>query len=1839
MASNRIYRVRGDVQEIAAPQTRQVGISAPRRLTPGSGRQRGGAICDLAADELVRVTLANGFSLWTRADDLLRERGRAAQARGGETAWDLELGPPARAGGGTRGALGLGIQTLEVFGVDLKGMTARALGEWLEGHQLGREPGLYACTLDDPFALVPATAIPEGPGPCLVFLHGTGSSCQGSFGALWAADNKAGRAARAALKARYGTRVYAFEHRSLTQSPLVNARDLARLLPAGAELHLVSHSRGGMLGELLCLAERDRDRDPLRPDLIRALFDADRTVAPQLGLSPLDPQAAKGLGQAYGEDRKALVELRDLLDQSKPKVSRFVRVACPARGTTLASGRLDRWLSVLGYLGVPELLGDALDFLLAVVKERTDPRTLPGLEAMMPGSALTRLLNHPDLVTTADLSVIAGDAEGDSTWGQIKLLAADWFYGADHDLVVNTGSMLGGLRRPRGGARFRRHQGPTVTHFNYFRNELSLGWLTAALTRLDGADAGFGPIETAPHEAPLRRGAQRPGRGSGRPRPLAVVLPGTMGSALSADGRDVWLDYWALMRGELGRLRRDQGAQVRATGLLDSFYGPLIDFLAASHRVEVFPYDWRLSVRDAAAELTRQLETWLPAVEPSAQPVHLVAHSMGGLVVRAMIADGGAGAAVWRRILALPESRLLMLGTPNQGSWEALRWLTGTNPTLAKLSLLDLTRGSDGIVDLVRDFPGLLELLPCDADAPDLARAQFWRDLKADLGAAWSTAAAAALRQTRDTWTLLRRTLPDPRVLVYVAGCQPVTVAGYELTPYEESHLAGRKRLGFRATAAGDGTVTWASGALPGVPVWYLADTAHDALCTSKAAFPAYLDLLATGTTSRLPQTPPARSRDAAALGATFPLPAAPPLDDIPDPAAVAALGFGPGLPPGEGMDEPAAPVIQIGVRHGNLAYARHPVLVGHYQGDVLVNAERSLDEHLGGALAKGLVLGLYPGRAGTQALYLNPSPSGRPGGAVVIGLGQVGELSPGVIEAGVRDALLAYALRIEACPDARFGDPQGVRSAALTCLLVGSGAGGLTVFDSVDAILRGALAAADRLAEADLDRRVVVDRLEFLELHLDIAIAAAEALDEALRDGKLAGRFAWPGRTLEEGEGGLRRLRGDGPSGWWQRLEIIEETPADVLRFIASTDRARAEVTLASGQLRLADAFIAQACQSERTNTEVSKTLFEMLLPNRLRELSQRQDDLVVLVDETSARFPWELLEDRWSHNGRPPAVAAGLVRQLKAQDFRPHPAHAVAPRALVVGNPDLGGWPDFADLRGAREEAERVAQVLRERGYRVLDIIDQGPDVILNGLHKDAWRILHLAGHGVHDYPLPGPAGSRPLSGMVIGRDTLLTPGDIGQMRWVPELVFINCCHLGKTGPKVAPQHNRLAANLAVEFIRMGVKAVVAAGWAVDDAAARAFAETFYAHLLDGVPFGAAVRAAREEVWTRFPDVNTWGAYQCYGDPSFRLRGDGCLPLSPLARRYYAPGQLVADLYNHTESVRMQIRNRGDDPEALAALRQGIDDLFAAIPDDRREVWLARADVAAAVGLAWGETRAYAEAVNWLDKALRADTGDCSLRALEQRNAFRVRLAGEQWQALRGQPEGPDKEGRRQALVEQIDEAINELAAVCRRAATVERLTLLGNACRRLAWLDTGARGRLEALANMAAYYRQALDKVAEGTGATGAETGAEMGQGGADRGDAAGLAAQRYPHWVAARVLAAGLDATLDGDWRADLAAGCRRMGALAAARNAEQPSFRLAVAVADNATAQLLTTPVGEAPPAEAEAEVTGLYRAAFQGGASPGEIAAVLEGLDFLIDLGSLLPGPVATALANIRQAL
>ncbi|MCC2657429.1 MAG: hypothetical protein K0Q76_2537 [Panacagrimonas sp.] len=1557
-SKNSKVRIRGAFEEHAdfLPGT-GLRIEPRAVLRPGTTARDGVAEQEreFAADDLVRVHFEDDLVLWLRADDLALDYGRREGARdGGGGAWVI-TGPTLA--GRDRGLMRVGIKLLEFFGVDLAGKAAAALGDKGELRQLGGRQGLFRVALDaQPLKLgaVQGGALPPQDGPILVFVHGTASSMTGSFGGLW--TSAAGLQARRDLFERYRDRAFAWEHRSMTRTPIDNALELAHALPIGADIHLVTHSRGGLVGELLCLGSRERaDVFEQKLDdgraLIERIFSPDPAMATELGLPRLKGAGANAQAEVRRRQLATFRELIKTLDARRLRVRRFVRVACPARGTTLASGRLDRWLSVVQMLLGRSLPGvgvaaELLDFVLAVVKERTDPRSLPGLESMMPASPVVRLLNVPQLRVAADLSVIAGDVQGDSIWSRLKLLVTDWFYGGEHDLVVNTPSMIGGARRAPGGARFERDQGPAVTHFNYFQNERTVRLLVGGLTRADDGLGGFRPIETASQviedaQRPIARAKATTPAPPG-PRPTVIVLPGTMGSALRIADEEIWLSFSRLMFGALGRIAYGRGAEPFA--LLDSFYGPLVEHLRHSHRVEVFAYDWRHSVEQAARQLADRLTPLLADCERSGQPLRIVAHSMGGLVTRAFIA---AFPKLWRRIQALPGSRFLMLGTPNRGSFEAMRWLTGFNPTQAKLILLDLTRDRDELIDIVRRYPGLLELLP-NADTDGMAEAATWKRLRQQLDESWPLPAAAQLTQARQTWKLIEASPIDPQRMVYVAGCQDRTVVGYRVV--DGRH--GGKALSFLASPDGDGTVPWDSGRLDGVATYYVRDTGHDALCTQTRAFAGYVDLLQTGTTTRLPTVPPVVAR-APGEGDIFVLRERPPADSMPGEAELALLGFSGRSPRERGATSSMSlPPLRISIRHGDLAYARHPVVVGHYQGDAIVAAEKALDRRLGGRLSRQQSLDLYPGAAGTQAVFVQTDARAAPSGAVVVGLGQVGSVSPGGLELAMRQALLAYASHVADGPDDRFGPADATRVARLSCLLVATGAAGVSLRDSLDAMLRGALAANLQLQESGLSHRVLIDEIEFVELMEDIAIAAARQLELLLAEEPLRSQVEWRRRYVEQGEGGLRRVRFDAVDGWWRRMEIAYDARMQAMRFIPVTDRARAEEHVVAGQLRLADQFVRRASEHTSRDADAARTLFEMLLPNRLKELSPEQRDVVLLVDAVSARYPWELLEDRRSATRRPPAVAAGMVRQLRTPVFRSQPAHPQRATALVIGNPRVRSQ-EFPDLPGATAEARAVAQVLGGRGMTVTDAIGQDAERVLGALHQDGWRVLHLAGHGVHEYPLRARDDATPqkVSGMVIGDGVFLTPGDVAQMREVPELVFLNCCHLGSVAAAAGEVSDRvaLAANLAVQFIEMGVRAVVAAGWAVDDAAARDFAAHFYEHMLAGEGFGDAIRSAREHIWDRYPDANTWGAYQCYGEPAFRLNPsiDTYSPAAPAA--YLAPAELVADLDNLCSRARIEALEAAAPSRERPELGDRVDTLLRRVPADAD--WTTRADVVAAM------------------------------------------------------------------------------------------------------------------------------------------------------------------------------------------------------------------------------------------------------------------------------------------------
>ena len=1693
----------------ALPPNREVRVTVKAEFRPGSFRSGTEREAEVAVgdDDLVEVEFEDGLRLWLTAaeyrEKLEREKKRAPGSTG-----PLEVPDSLPFGGdeaSERGIAGWVLKSLKVVGVDVAGKTAVQLARVFEDKKEGRKrpgPGLYRCRMvTGDFALEDLPAGKVSGKRVLLFIHGTASSTWGSFGELW---EPARSATLAGLRKVYGEDVIALDHRSMTESPIANALEaaqmLSELLPDDTELDLVSHSRGGLVGELLCRMNIADGSDPFEALDHKLVTDID----PDLPKAAADE--AKGALQGESDKLKALAAVLAKLASRNVRIRRFVRVACPALGTTLISHRLDRWVQILANVGrfasagspISELVDSLGDFITAVLKERTAPAKLPGLLAMLPETGFVRMVNNPRQTVASELVVIAGDAEPEGIWKRLLMLLADRFYAGEHDLVVNTGSMYGGAPRLTGKATLSYQQGAAVNHFNYFKNAASAEAIVTGLARPDfgalaAGVAGFEPLR--PPEKPIARELSR---GPAGPRPVVFVLPGIMGSELEVNGDRVWIDFADLFAGGLGRL------QIDATGVSPlrpyaGYYGELIEYLAETHKVIAFPYDWRIEPEKEAERLAQDLSRAVAEAKAANQPVRIVAHSMGGLIVRTMIARHPE---VWREMASQPGARFVMLGTPNSGSYSINELVVGQSGTLRKLALVDVTHSHAELLNVITRFPGVLALLP-KAAGEDYLSLETWKQYSKARKVDWVLPDAKDLDRTREFRALLDSSPIDPERMIYVAGQARATLVGM----FQEDG-----RIRFKATTRGDGEVLWDTGIPPQLRAWYAPNVVHGDLAGESELFPAILDLLQRGTTSRLSHDEPV-SREAAREFIVEPEV----LESLPDERSLAAAALG-AAPVRRRKRERKAPALQVRVIHGHLRFADYPVLVGHYKGDSILSAESDLDDDLDGRLRGRHRLGLYPGDIGTYEVALKPRRDVEDAfsGAIVVGLGMVGELGVGKLVDTVTQGFLAYSVRIaEREEDRRRHDARrknneaAVKEIGISSLLVGTNAGGVKVRDSLLAVLEGVENANDALAAAK--RPVRIATVQFLELYLSRALVAIEDLDLLERHSRLKGAINVP-KSVETRRGALRQIMFKEPEGWWDRLQIKgkpEPGRSDdgSLRFVALTQRARAEARVVATQRELVDQLVRNTIQSTRHDSRLTQTLFELLLPNELKEQAPDRRSIVIVLDEASARYPWELLENRYDE-GKPLALNRGLLRQLETKVFREVSLRSLGDAALVVGDPILPEDGPLKRLPGARDEASAVASTLDRSGrFKVTRCIEASSKEIVQAFFATPYRILHLAGHGVYEWQPPAKAGdekvasksekdaTQPVTGMVIGDGVYLTPAEVKQMRRVPELVFINCCHLGYTEDRerrsddetkqgeqrtLSPlaDYHLFAANVATEFIRMGVRAVIAAGWAVDDAAGKTFAQVFYSAMLDGESFGKAVESARVQTYNRHTYANTWGAYQCYGDPEFRLveRGVGDADRN----LEFASVEAMINRVENLEAA-CETRGRKDIGAQLAELEALQNTLVESAWQGNGRAW-------AALGRAWNRAFQFEVAIDCFYRAIGCEDGGLTARDLEQLSNCESRAAVAQWKA--------GKEGEPvDAMRARIDVAIKRLQALVTlpigvkkdeqgndvpagQPETRERFSLLGSAYKRKAWIAAPSE-RPAPLVEMRNWYRKAAER----------------------------------------------------------------------------------------------------------------------------------------------------------------
>lgn len=200
-------------------------------------------------------------------------------------------------------------------------------------------------------------------------------------------------------------------------------------------------------------------------------------------------------------------------------------------------------------------------------------------------------------------------------------------------------------------------------------------------------------------------------------RPAVIVIPGVMGTELRNDPEGcperpsgkLWLDISSMNNleplylnsagdGPLNNCDRisPQGRIVWPVQPYETFVQEAEE---AGFTVLAYNgYDWRLSLTDAVAKL----DTFINANTSPSSQLYLVAHSMGGLLARAYVADATRAAKV---------AGVVTVGTPYLGApLMAQSMVSGKTD-----SPLDWRLSPDQIREIIRYSPGIQQLLPSSA--------------------------------------------------------------------------------------------------------------------------------------------------------------------------------------------------------------------------------------------------------------------------------------------------------------------------------------------------------------------------------------------------------------------------------------------------------------------------------------------------------------------------------------------------------------------------------------------------------------------------------------------------------------------------------------------------------------------------------------------------------------------------------------------------------------------------------------------------------------------------------------------------------------------------------------------------------------------------------------------------------------------------------------------------------------------------------------------------------------------------------------------------------------------
>ncbi len=957
-----------------------------------------------------------------------------------------------------------------------------------------------------------------------------------------------------------------------------------------------------------------------------------------------------------------------------------------------------------------------------------------------------------------------------------------------------------------------------------------------------------------------------------------LVLPGILGSKLGTKGKifnnTIWLDPIDVIAGNLVKLKLGgSGKAVTSLGVMLHTYLPaklrlaIAGFDAAFHH-----FDWRHSIDRLGNELAKRIvsETG-PSERPSS--LSLVAHSMGGLVARRALKVLGEKEQLDR------VNHLVMLGTPNFGSFAPAMVVQSIYPTVRKIAALDRANSAEDLSNKIfSDLPGLLEMLPFPErySTLDLFNLATWPEDRPQPKRAALTAAKR----------IHKKLLDGDQRCVMIAGIDQPTVTDLRAGPNGEFE--------YFESRDGDGTVPLDFAVLPGIDTYY-AEKSHGQLPSSRTVLQAVIDILEVGGTSRLldswTRTRAATRKIDATRMEAIPFEgrrceeifrserrsildefAAIPVPDIVPITPKVQVYYTSNEPINIGRQRQHQISLQLAQGSITDVKARAAVL-GVFQDVDPGGPAKNFDQLLDGAVTEFVSRNMFSAKAGEVFILPTSRRLFALEFVVFAGLGQFGRFNVEVLKLVAEN--VARTLIRSKVDDFAF-------------VPMGSGSG-MSVTDSVssliDGLFRGILEADDRdrlsritICEFDEDRygqlRTEVLRLATTALFDDVEVTVREEpiLTVAFST-ELAGRHKSvisPGKEpvylfIQEQGRLMSKPASDEPFDEPNhRFQVSLLGPTNNATVISESIKVSKEKLVRHLEHLESQSF------SVQTLPEFGRKLASLVLPKEIISILKEIDDttLVIIHDAQASRVPWETIEV----GKRLIAVTQGITRKYAAENLSigkwlDSRALREDIEMLLVVNPT-------ADLPGADAEGKRIKEVLGSiSGIRITELNKQQAtwNRVRSELRGGKYDVIHYAGHAFFD------PNKRSNSGILCHGDRVLSGADLSNLQHLPALAFFNACESGRVrkpgerrGGRSTQDRVDRNVGLAEAFLRGGVANYVGTYWPVGDATAKSFAGDFYTALLQGDRISEAILKARKSIVGSIDCTD----YIHFGNPNFVLK-----------------------------------------------------------------------------------------------------------------------------------------------------------------------------------------------------------------------------------------------------------------------------------------------------------------------------------------------------------------------------